>query len=129
MRVSIQFRGLPVILLAVLIVPLAVYSAGRGNPNANNVVIVLDASGSMDRPMPGSSMRKMDAAKAALREVLKRVPSDTQIGLLVFSGANVSNDWVYSLGPRDDAKLEKPEHALLSEALERFWGDSKGDVS
>jgi len=29
----------------------------------------------------------------------------------------------------EDAKLEKPEHALLSEALERFWGDGKGDVS
>jgi ATP-dependent DNA helicase RecG len=28
-----------------------------------------------------------------------------------------------------DAKLEKPENALLSEALERFWGDGKGDVS
>jgi len=28
-----------------------------------------------------------------------------------------------------DAKLEQPEHALLSEALERFWGDGKGDVS
>ena len=28
-----------------------------------------------------------------------------------------------------DANLKQPEHALLSEALERFWGDSKGDVS
>ena len=28
-----------------------------------------------------------------------------------------------------DANLEKPEHALLAEALDRFWGDSKGDVS
>jgi len=28
-----------------------------------------------------------------------------------------------------DAKLEKPEHALLSEALERFWGEGAGDVS
>jgi len=28
-----------------------------------------------------------------------------------------------------DSRLEKPEHALLAEALERFWGDSKGDVS
>jgi len=28
-----------------------------------------------------------------------------------------------------DANLEKPEHALLAEALERFWGDGKGDVS
>jgi ATP-dependent DNA helicase RecG len=30
---------------------------------------------------------------------------------------------------KEDALLEKPEHALLSEALERFWGDGKGDVS
>ena len=29
----------------------------------------------------------------------------------------------------EDAKLEKPENALLGEALERFWGDGKGDVS
>jgi ATP-dependent DNA helicase RecG len=29
----------------------------------------------------------------------------------------------------EDALLEKPENALLSEALERFWGDGKGDVS
>jgi len=30
---------------------------------------------------------------------------------------------------KEDAMLEKPENALLAEALERFWGDSKGDVS
>jgi hypothetical protein len=30
---------------------------------------------------------------------------------------------------KEDATLEKPENALLAEALERFWGDSKGDVS
>ncbi len=30
----------------------------------------------------------------------------------------------------DDANLQKPEHALLNEALGRFWGESgKGDVS
>jgi hypothetical protein len=29
----------------------------------------------------------------------------------------------------EDAKLEKPENVLLAEALERFWGDNKGDVS
>jgi len=28
-----------------------------------------------------------------------------------------------------DANLEQPENALLAEALERFWGDGKGDVS
>jgi ATP-dependent DNA helicase RecG len=30
---------------------------------------------------------------------------------------------------QEDATLEKPENALLAEALERFWGDGKGDVS
>ena len=30
---------------------------------------------------------------------------------------------------KQDTNLEQPEHALLAEALERFWGDGKGDVS
>ena len=30
---------------------------------------------------------------------------------------------------KKDANLEQPEHALLAEALDRFWGDGKGDVS
>ena len=29
----------------------------------------------------------------------------------------------------EDADLQQPEHALLSEALQRFWGEGKGDVS
>ena len=29
----------------------------------------------------------------------------------------------------DDADLQKPEHTLLAEALGRFWGEGKGDVS
>ena len=28
-----------------------------------------------------------------------------------------------------DANLEKEEHQLLGEALDRFWGKTKGDVS
>ncbi len=28
-----------------------------------------------------------------------------------------------------DPELKQPEHSLLAEALERFWGDGKGDVS
>jgi hypothetical protein len=73
----------------------------------NNVVIVLDASGSMDDPMRGTSMRKIDAAKKALRQVLQTVPQDTNIGVLVFSAKNLSQDWIYPLGPRDDEALLK----------------------
>jgi ATP-dependent DNA helicase RecG len=29
----------------------------------------------------------------------------------------------------EDANLQMPEHTLLAEALQRFWGESKGDVS
>jgi ATP-dependent DNA helicase RecG len=28
-----------------------------------------------------------------------------------------------------DANLEKEEHKLLGEALDHFWGDTKGDMS
>ena len=65
----------------------------------------LSASGSMGESMRGANTRKMSAAKAALREVLKQVPKTTHIGLLVFSGRGLQNEWVYPLGPRDDAEL------------------------
>ncbi len=29
----------------------------------------------------------------------------------------------------EDANLEKPEHQLLGEAVDRFWGNTKGDIS
>lgn len=72
----------------------------------DNVVIILDASGSMDARMRGTSMRKIDAAKSALKEVMKRVPETTHIGLLVFSGRSRGRDWSYPLGPRDKARLD-----------------------
>lgn len=71
----------------------------------DNVVIVLDSSGSMGRPLPGTGMDKMTAAKAALKQVLSSVPQETHIGLLVFSSQGVSDEWIYPLGPRDDARL------------------------
>jgi uncharacterized protein YegL len=77
----------------------------------DNVVIVLDASGSMDSRMPQSTVIKMDAAKEALKQVVRQLPTTIQVGLLVFSGQNPTNVWVYPLGPRDDA--------LLLEAIDR----------
>lgn len=74
----------------------------------DNVMIVLDASGSMDGEMTdsrGRMVKKMDAAKAALLEVLRHVPATTHVGVLVFSASNVSDPWVYPLGPRDDKAL------------------------
>jgi hypothetical protein len=71
----------------------------------HNVVIVLDASGSMGDTMNTTQEIKMAAAKKALMDVLQDVPYDTNIGLLVFSAGNVEDDWIYPLGPRDDERL------------------------
>lgn len=71
----------------------------------DNVVIVLDASGSMKQRMRGSGVQKMEAAKAALKSVLQNLPPTTHIGLLVFSAKNLRNDWVYPLGPREEERL------------------------
>ena len=88
-----------------LVLSLVVAPLACAQEAVDNVVIVLDSSGSMARPLPGSGMDKMTAAKSALKQVLKSVPESTHVGLLVFSAKGVDNDWVYPLGPRDDAKL------------------------
>ena len=74
--------------------------------HTDNIVIILDASGSMqDKFRADETKSKMDAAKEALKEVLAKVPEGTNIGLLVFSGRNIQNEWVYPLGPKDTARL------------------------
>ncbi len=75
-----------------------------GDVYTDNVVIILDGSGSMGEPF--GNMEKIAAAKNAIRAVLKTVPASTQVGLLVFSDS-VRTDWVFPLGPRDDAALLK----------------------
>jgi uncharacterized protein YegL len=90
------------LLFGILLVPVAFAQEAL-----DNVVIVLDASGSMGGRLPGSNMDKMTAAKTALKQVLKSVPENTHIGLLVFSAEGVTTDWIYPLGPRDDAKLSQ----------------------
>lgn len=79
--------------------------AAAENSFQDNVVIVLDASGSMKDAMPGSGGSKMAAAKSALKTVLGRLPASTHIGLLVFSARNLRDPWVYPLGPRRDDEL------------------------
>lgn len=79
----------------------------------DNVVIVLDASGSMRTPFDGNRDR-MSAAKAALKQVIAKVPKETHIGLLVFSAANLTNDWAFPLGPRDDTTLNAAIDSIVA---------------
>ena len=76
----------------------------------DNVVIVLDASGSMDAQFANSQISRMQAAKQALHQVLAQLPDTTHVGLLVFSGARIPDPWVYPLGPLD---LDMLKTALL----------------
>ena len=65
----------------------------------DNVVVVVDASGSMGAPMGGST--RMSVAKDALKQVLEQIPDTTHVGILVFP----RGDWVYPLGPRKESML------------------------
>ncbi len=77
----------------------------------DNIVVILDASGSMKHPMRRSGRQKMQVAKEALREVLVRsVKETTNLGILVFSSGNLKNDVLTPLAPlapEDRVKLEK----------------------
>jgi von Willebrand factor type A domain len=93
---------LPLLWLAILLVatPAAAQEAH------DCVVIVLDASGSMNDMMPRSGGKtKMDAAKSAIETVVKDVDQETYVGLLVFSGTYKNADWVHELGPRNDRTM------------------------
>jgi len=91
-------------ILSVGLMLAASFAARAQDVYTDNVVIVVDASGSMGEKMGRSGMLKIDAAKSAIKEVLRGIPPDTRIGLLVFSSRG-NNGWVYPLAPRDDAKL------------------------
>ena len=67
----------------------------------DNVVVVVDASGSMGTPMNRTNSDRMSVAKDALKQVLGQIPDSTHVGVLVFPNGN----WVYPLGPRNDEQL------------------------
>ena len=94
-----------ILLLSLFIFGLQICSA-EDDIHKDNIVVILDASGSMQEKFSGDQTKsKMAAAKAALLEVLSKVSEDTHIGLLVFSGANIQNEWVYPLGPKEMQRL------------------------
>ncbi|MEM7166946.1 MAG: vWA domain-containing protein [Planctomycetota bacterium] len=78
----------------------------------NNIVVVLDASGSMSDRMRNSEP-KMAVAKEALNAVMRTVPATTNVGLLCFgAGRRKGNDWLYPLGPVDANKIQQVVNAV-----------------
>lgn len=68
----------------------------------DQVVIVLDDSGSMNERMQGSRTSRLDAAKKALSQVLQQIPPGTNVGVLLLNGAG-RDHWLVPLGPLDAA--------------------------
>jgi uncharacterized protein YegL len=66
---------------------------------ADNVVVLLDTSGSMDERL--GSVSKMKAAQDALCGVVDRVGPNTHIGIITFNG------WIANLGPVNKESLKQ----------------------
>ena len=115
-----QTTSSPVVLLAIyaFLVSLPVTVLPGENVHTDNIVVILDASGSMGEEFSSDPTKtRMNAAKEALQTVLTTILDGTNIGLLVFSGSNVKNHWVYKHPRLGDGKV----HFFAKSAL---W-DSK----
>ena len=99
-------RIVPAILLGTELI-LFLAPAPAQAQSQDNILIVLDASGSMTQTMSGSHNSRMDEAKQALLTVVKAVPKNTHVGMLIFSSKNLKEDLAYPLGPVDLPKLEQ----------------------
>ncbi|MCA9211427.1 MAG: VWA domain-containing protein [Planctomycetales bacterium] len=72
---------------------------------AQNVVVLLDDSGSMEEQMRGQSIRRIDAAKDALLTVLAQLPADANVGVLALNGSTGNGQWIIELGPVDKSNI------------------------
>ena len=71
-----------------------------------NVVVVLDDSGSMTSRMRSNrAIRKIDAAKQALRVILEQVSDDAQVGVLALNASGADDHWIIPLENVDRSRL------------------------
>lgn len=73
-----------------------------------NVVVVLDDSGSMDARMRTATgrVRRIDAAKKALTNVLSQLPPETRVGVLALNTRVDGSHWVVPFGPADPKRWQ-----------------------
>lgn len=92
-------------LLSVLLLVTTGFAQERTNVYSHNIVIVFDASGSMEENISTGNGRiqKIAAAKNAVRKVVAALPPDTNIGLFVFGRVRDSNP--VPIGPKNDALI------------------------
>ena len=106
---------MPAALLLAALAPAFVQDPARepAAPDALHVAVVLDDSGSMGEPMPGSHQSKMDVAKAALQEVFAALPPDARVGVFNLNGSGAGLGASHELLP-----IAPHAAAEVAEALE-----------
>ncbi|MEV4235613.1 VWA domain-containing protein [Nocardia sp. NPDC049737] len=77
------------------------------NPQYAPTMLILDASGSMQRPDPAGTM--MDAAKTAVRNFVGSAPAESKVGLTVYGTSTGNTEAEKASGCRDVRVLHKPE--------------------
>ncbi len=85
--------------LAALLIIVSGYSATCCYAQ-QNVVVVLDDSGSMDDRMrtENGRIRRIDAAKQALTSVLGNLPAETKVGVLALNSSVGGSNWIVPFG-------------------------------
>lgn len=88
------------------IVFMAVYATPIEIQAGQNVVVLLDDSGSMKQPMrtDGGRVSRIQAAKDALSKVVQGLPDDAQLGILLLNNEGRGNAWLIPLGPLSTTK-------------------------
>ena len=86
------------------------------NPSSasDSVVIVLDDSGSMNEKMSGG-IKRIDAAKNAIKIVLQQFPPDTKVGLLLLNGDRAKQHWAIALEPLSVAQATRRVDSVVAD--------------
>ena len=83
---------------------------------AQNVVVVLDDSGSMDERMRSDRrLDKIEAAKQALIAVLQQLPADAKVGIVLLNGSRGRSKWVYPLGPVSQNQIRQAVRGIVAD--------------
>ncbi|MDH6279721.1 vWA domain-containing protein [Prescottella agglutinans] len=87
--------------------PAAAQGSGESGARYAPTMLILDASGSMQRPDPAGTM--MDAAKKAVHTFVDTAPADSKVGLTVYGTGTGSDDAEKAAGCRDIQVLHKAD--------------------
>lgn len=101
---------------AMLAIGVALGATWQVTSAAQNVVVLVDDSGSMDGAMSSDrNVRRIDAAKDALRAVLQQVPDDAKVGVLALNTPGADGRWLIPLGPLDRSALQSAIELLRAQ--------------